>query len=297
MSHYIAIDIGGTGIKYAVITRGLKMVHEGQLPTATTSLMTKIPEQVFSIIEVCLSLDIEIKGVGISTAGVVDLDTGEIRFAGLTMPGYAGTKLKQWIEERYSLPVNVLNDVNAAAAGEQCLGAGKGFSHFFCMTLGTGIGGALVLDHKIVYGAHGRSGEIGHTLYEPASNTTYEQRASMRALMERAKEQLSFQGDGSELFQLAKDGHSQAMQLIDDWCKEIAAGIVNIIYVFDPQAVIIGGAVSKQGDFLLKKLEKELTNALPVSFVLPVLSMAALGNQAALYGAIHYFLIMNQEEC
>lgn len=296
MSHYIAIDIGGTEIKYALISTKFEIDYEGCIPTATASLMTMIPDQVYSVIEECLPLASRVEGIAISTAGVVDQHTGEILFAGPTMPGYAGTKLKQWIEERYSLPVHVLNDVNAAALGEHWLGAGKAFSHFFCMTLGTGIGGALVLDKKIVLGAHGRAGEIGHTLYDPVSKTTYEQRASMKALMERAEQQLSFQGHGSALFQLARNGHVEAMDLIDQWCKEIVAGIVNIVYLFDPQAVIIGGGVSKQGDFLLEKLELELTRALPSSFVLPTLEMARLGNQAALYGALHHFLNMNQEE-
>lgn len=296
MSHYIAIDIGGTEIKYALISAKLDIVHEGSLRTASSSLMTAIPKQVYTIIDECLLSAAQVKGIAISSAGVVDLQTGEIVYAGPTMPGYAGTKLKEWIEERYSLPVQGLNDVNAAALGEHWLGAGRTFSDLFCMTLGTGIGGALILDNRMVYGVHGRAGEIGHTLYDPISGTSYEQRASMKALMERAEQQLSFQGHGSELFQLARDGHREAIELIDEWCIEIVAGIVNIIYLFDPQAVIIGGGVSKQGQFLLEKLETALAQSLPASFELPALRMARLGNQAALFGALHNLLIKNQGE-
>ena len=287
MVKYLAIDLGGTEIKYGIIDETLQLVHHASLATATEQLNVQIPKQVAYIVEDCMNLGYMISGVGISTAGMVHVQTGEILFAGPTMPTYKGTNLKVFIEKRYQLPVYIHNDVNAAAIGEKWLGAAKSFQHFFCMTIGTGIGGALFVNNELFLGAHYRAAEIGHMPARLSNEKSYEQVASMKILMDQAKTRLGFTGTGKQLFEQAKLGDEAVNGLMDEWIEQIAQGIVPIIYMFDPQAIIIGGGVSKQGDYLIEKIKSRVRVMIPVSLDIPPMYAAQLGNHAALYGAIY----------
>ncbi|MWV43882.1 ROK family protein [Paenibacillus sp. HJL G12] len=289
MEHIIGIDVGGTEIKAAVFGPDAQIVFHQKVPTPAGEANIRIPEAVFGIMRALIeAYGNSITGVGISTAGVVDTESGEILFAGGTIPSYKGTNLKKMIEERYGIPVSIANDVNAAARGEWWKGAAQGSDHFFCMTLGTGIGGCMFSRGETVLGAHYRAGEIGHTLFDKASGTTYEQRASMSALMARAPREIEgFHGDGFELFGRARQGEPAYLRLIDSWTEEIARGIAEMILYADPSIIVIGGGVSEQKGFLLDKINAHVTDYLPEGFSKTVLVTAELGNKAALYGAVY----------
>lgn len=286
---FLAIDIGGTDIKYAIINDKLDIIEQQQLPTAKHNLKQMITEQIDHIVTTFLISAVNVKGIGISTAGVVDSETGEIVYAGPTMPSYIGTNLKHWIETHYHVPVVVMNDVNAAALGEKWLGAAKGFRNFLCMTLGTGIGGALVINDELYIGTHFKAGEIGHIPFQIHEKMSYEQKASMSALMNRAKLELNFIGTGKQLFDEAKNGNLAINQLIDDWTKDIAIGLVPILCTLDCEAVVIGGAVSRQGSYLINKIADQLQHVKTASLTTPQIIAASLGNDAALYGVIYAF--------
>ena len=291
MEHIIGIDVGGTEIKAAVFGPDAQIVFHQKVPTPAGDAGVRIPEAVSGIMNSLMSKYGDIKGVGISTAGVVDTSSGEIIFAGGTIPSYKGTNLKKRIEERYGLPVVIANDVNAAARGEWWKGAAHGKDHFFCMTLGTGIGGCMFSSGQIVEGAHFRAGEIGHSLYDKHTGTTYEQRASMSALMKRAPQEIEgFTGDGFELFDRARQGDEACIRLIDSWAEEIARGIAEMVLYADPSVIVIGGGVSEQKQFLLDQIEAHVAEYLPEGFSQTKLVTAELGNKAALYGAVYpYF--------
>ncbi|MGN7358015.1 ROK family protein [Paenibacillus sp. SAF-054] len=291
MEHIIGIDVGGTEIKAAVFGPDAQIVFHQKVPTPAGDAGIRIPEAVSGIMNSLMSKYGDIRGVGISTAGVVDTSSGEIIFAGGTIPSYKGTNLKKRIEERYGLPVAIANDVNAAARGEWWKGAARGKDHFFCMTLGTGIGGCMFSSGQIVEGAHFRAGEIGHSLYDKHTGTTYEQRASMSALMKRAPQEIEgFAGDGFELFDRARQGEEACIRLIDSWTEEIARGIAEMVLYADPSVIVIGGGVSEQKQFLLDQIEAHVAEYLPEGFSQTKLVTAELGNKAALYGAVYpYF--------
>jgi len=291
MKCYLAIDIGGTEIKYALINSNLEIMHHDRMPTAQAELNVQIPSQINELIARCLQINRDIAGVGISTAGVVDHHTGEILYSGPTMPTYCGTNIKTLIEAKYSLPTTIINDVNAAAIGEKWLGAGRNYSNFFCMTLGTGVGGAIVMQDELYVGHNYRAGEVGHMPIKGLLELSYESRASMKALLNIAKQRLNFTGDGIALFEQAKAGDTGFHSVIDEWLGELARGLIPIIYVLDPEAIVIGGAVSAQGDYLLHKLQSKLREHAKKSFVLPTIVVAELGNKAALYGAIRSFIV------
>src|SRR5690606_14258814 len=188
MKGYLAIDIGGTEMKYAVISSSLELLQHDRMATAQDDLQLQIPAQIDTIVSQCLQNHVDIVGVGISTAGVVHMENGEILYAGPTMPTYGGTNLKAHIEGKHSLPTRVINDVNAAALGEQWLGAARRFRSFFMVTLGTGVGGAVVLNNELYVGTNFRAGEVGHMPIKGLVELSYESRASMKALLNEAKQ-------------------------------------------------------------------------------------------------------------
>ncbi len=289
--HWISIDVGGTEIKFGVFGANGELIYHDKRETPNVGANVRIPEAVAGIVQDMLDRCGPMEGVGISTAGVVDTESGEIIFAGGTIPEYKGANLKRIVTERFSLPAAVANDVNAAAIGEWWKGAAAGVDDFFCITLGTGIGGAMFCGGRLVTGAHNRAGEIGHSLYDKNSDTTYEQRASMSALLKLASRELPcFDGSGFTLFEQAKAGNTRYLDVIDRWTDEIARGIAGIIVMSDPSLIVIGGGVSEQGEYLLDKINLRATAYLPSGFSQTELAVAKLGNKAALYGAIYpYF--------
>ncbi|RUS46695.1 ROK family protein [Cohnella sp. AR92] len=296
MENWIGIDIGGTDMKFAVFNREAEIVRHGSVPTPQGDAGVRIPEAVEAVLASLLGRYPNSSGVGISTAGVVHPDSGEIVFSGPTLPGYRGTNLKRVVEDRFGLPANVLNDVNAAAQGERWKGAARGVDHFFCVTIGTGIGGALFSEGKLVLGPHFRAGEIGHSLYEKGSGTTYEQRASMSALLRRAADELpGFSGSGRELFARAGEGDAACRRLLDGWTEEIARGLAEIVLLADPEVIVVGGGVSEQKELLLEPIRGHLSAYLPEGFCRTSLKPAELGNRAALYGVIYPYFIREME--
>ncbi|MBO9600006.1 MAG: ROK family protein [Cohnella sp.] len=296
MRRYIALDIGGTEIKYALLDESAEVLVHDREKTPQGNANLRIPVQASDIISRLLKDYDDVHGVGISTAGVVDPDSGEIVFAGGTIPEYKGANLKAMVREQFALQACVTNDVNAAASGERWKGASRNCDSFYCITLGTGIGGAYYAHGKPVLGRHYRAGELGHSLFDKQSGTTYEQRASMSALLRRAKHELEgFTGDGRELFSEARNGNVACIELIDSWSDEIARGLAQVILVADPDLIVIGGGVSEQGEYLLSRIERRVMDHLPAGFAATPMRMAELGNRAALYGAVLPFYTYEME--
>lgn len=297
MKCFVGIDIGGTDIKYAVFGPDAKILCHDSVKTPKGQANLRIPEEIASIMSRLLAKFDYIQGVGISTAGVVEPESGEIIFAGGTIPEYKGTNLKKMIQDQFGLSTIVVNDVNAAACGEKWKGAARDSDHFFCITLGTGIGGALFCDGQLVLGKHFRAGEIGHFLYNKSTQTSYEQRASMSALMDKASHALQdFSGNGHELFAQARIGNEACNSIIDDWAEEIARGLAEIILIVDPSMILIGGGVSEQKAFLLDKIKVHMDGYLPANFSKTELKTAELGNTAALFGAVYPYY-KEETEC
>ncbi|MFC3800225.1 ROK family protein [Cohnella sp. GCM10012308] len=298
IAHWVAFDIGGTDIKFAVFDGRANIVFAQSAATPQgEDAGRRIPGAACDILAGLLARFPNVRGVGISTAGVVDPDRGEIVYAGPTIPAYRGANWKREIEARFGLPAFVANDVNAAANGEHWRGAARGCDHFFCVTLGTGIGGALFADGKLLAGSSYRAGEIGHSLYDKKTGTTYERRASMSALLKRAAAEIpDLAGGGRELFGRARRGDAACERLIDDWSEEVARGLAEIALLADPALIVIGGAVSEQGDYLIDKLRGHLRAYLPGGFTQTELRAAELGNRAALYGALFPYFKKSEGE-
>ncbi|WP_053360937.1 ROK family protein [Bacillus sp. FJAT-27251] len=290
MADYLAIDIGGTYIKYAFMNSEKKLYGHNKLPTEE-NVDHALIKQVEGIIQSALEA-VPISGVGISTAGIVDRDKGEIIYAGPTIKNYKGTAWKEQLSQKFHLPIHVENDVNAALLGERWQGSAKGMNHVYCITLGTGIGGAYFHD-DLADGVHHQANSIGYLLYNADTDTNFENRASTSALNKMIQQEYGENVSAKTIFDWAKNGDHTSNVLIENWTREIARGLAQIILVVDPQCIIIGGGISAQGRYLLDLIERQIPSFLPNHFYKTEIKVAQLFNDAALYGAVYPF---NKEE-
>ena len=281
--YMLAFDIGGTTIKYALITPELEFKESGHVPTEKNK-DNKILKTLLAISQE-FQAKYSLKAIGVSTAGIVATD-GSIRYAGPTIPNYQGTPIKEKLAQTTNLPVFVVNDVDAALLGEALNGAAKNATNAYCVALGTGIGGAFLNNGQLFAGAHGTGNSIGYTLFDPCTQTNFEQRASTLSL----EHELSpLEISVKDAFSKAKAGQEPYVSKLNAWALEVAKGLSNILLLFDPEVLIIGGAVCQQGEFLLQLLNNQLADLLPPNLCQTKIKTAILADKAQLYGAIYPF--------
>lgn|SRR5690625_1451715 len=283
MKHYLSIDIGGTFIKYGIFNENAQLLLKDKIKTIPDNIVGQVKNlaQEFSHTHL-------FKGIGISSAGIIDRTKGEVIYAGPTIPNYKSTNFKNAFKNK-KLKIHVENDVNAALLGEIWKGRAKDIDKVFCMTLGTGIGGAFYDIGKPFDGANLQANSIGYLLYDEQTKTTYEQRASTKALEQQITFKLSNIENAEELFQEAKNGNKDCMDVIENWAKEVAEGIAQIILIIDPRLILIGGGISEQGNFLIKHIQKYIHHFLPQDFYKTKINTTKLKNDAALFGAVYHF--------
>lgn len=282
----IAIDIGGTYIKSGVIDEEQKL-HSYQKVKTPENVQFEILNEVKSIIETYVKdFDLNNPQVGISTAGVVDSEKGEITYAGPTIPGYNGTNFKESLAY-ITNNIEIHNDVSCALLGELSEHAGNTQS-LFLMTIGTGIGGAYYED-KLLEGANYKACEIGYLLYDEETNTTYEDRASTNALKSIINRQYNEQVSVEQLFELAYSDDEKAMIILKNWANKVAEGIAQVQIVFDPEIILIGGGISKQEEKLIDLIEPYINQYLPEDYGHARIETTSKGNDSALYGAVALF--------
>ena len=291
--HYMCFDIGGTSIKYGVADEKGNLLLKGEMPNEiqTKGVGGFIDGLVF--IANANQEKYDLKGIAVSTAGVVDLDKDVILYAPQYFPGYPGTVLRECLEKRCGLPCAVENDVNAAALGEYWLGAGRGAKSLFCITVGTGIGGCAILDGKVIHGSAFCAGEAGLQHISPEG--TWEEMASTRALIRnvaKAKVLPETELDGKKIFTMAQNGDADAAAAIEKQMEDLAAGIANICYILNPERIIVGGGIAAQEAYLYPKLDTALRKRLlPFVYERLTLRFAALKNDAGMIGALYNFLM------
>ncbi len=283
----LAFDIGGTEIKYAFCDEKFNLSENKSMPTNAHEGGKKIIERVVEIIKSCDGVD----RVGISTAGQVDSEKGEIIFATDSIPGYTGTKIKEIIESETGIPTAVENDVNSAAIGEAVFGAAKGYDSFICLTYGTGIGGAIFLNGKLYTGSSFSAGEFGHfVIHAGGKNCTcggkgcYEAYASAAALVNTVKEKTEKSMNGRDIFNNFEN--PEIRKIIDEWIDEIVIGLKGLIYIFNPPVIIVGGGIMSQ-QYISDRINIRLQNELMPSFRNTKVVKAKMGNDANKLGAAY----------
>lgn len=283
---YIAIDIGGSQIKSGIVDTNGEIRNRNSVETpkdADPAALLQLLHEIVSQQQTEATA-----GIGISTLGAVDGKRGMVVGACSNLPGIYGLPLKESLEQAFHVPVSVRNDVDAAALGEAFYGAGKGLEQFYCLTLGTGIGGAFVFKGQVLSGANGLAGEIGYI--HRAHGGCYEDRASVSAFLRMCRENGETRTSGRAIFASAMAGEANA-ELYAAWIRNIASGICEIIYTLDPGTVIIGGGVSCHGSLLCDPIQAAVEQRLLPDFRGKTRIMAAAaGNNANLLGATVGFL-------
>ena len=306
MKYCFGIDIGGTTIKVGLVEKTGVIEKRWEVPTRKGSDPTGLLEDVKASITACMTekgLEKEdILGVGIAAPGPVTAD-GVLH--GCVNIGWGDVNLAEMAQKVLGIsPVRVGNDARIAALGEAIYGAGRGAKSMLMVTLGTGVGGGVVLDGEILMGESGVAGEIGHMTIDPYetevcgcgkkgcleqyASATGMVRAAERFLRERTEDSVLRQKESvsaKTLWDAAKAGDMLANEIVDFVCDRLSSALVNATYLVDTERIVIGGGVCAAGQFLLDKIEnayheKVFTHSRGKRFAL-----AALGNDAGIAGA------------
>ena len=300
----LSVDIGGTAVKLGLVDRAgvIHARHEASVcfDQYATPLLTTVLRACRAFLE---REQADVEGVGVSATGQIDEHTGVVIGTNGKFPNYEGAPIRQELERLLGVPVHVLNDANAAVLGECFAGAGRGLRHVLMLTLGTGVGGGMVLNGQLYSGARGIAGELGHfTLYQDGvpcpcgKRGCLESYAATTALLRLAQEATGEQGlTGRAIFERVAAGDAALTAVLNRWLDDVAAGITGLVHVFNPEAVLIGGGVSAQETLLLQPLrERVLAGVMPRFAEGLQIRRAALGNDAGLIGAAKFFMDRQQ---
>jgi len=296
----LGLDIGGTTVKMGLLNEAGEILARREFSVSFDGYQTPILDTVCSASEIFLKEEnASVSGIAVSATGQIDTANGVVAGTNGKIPNYEGSPIRKRLEQLFHVPVWVLNDANAAALGECFLGAGKGYQDVLMITLGTGVGGGLVLGGRVYGGSRGFAGEVGHfTLYQdgiPCScgkRGCFESYASARALVERAGT-----ADGKELFQKVREGEPKAKAALDAWMADVAAGITGLIHLLNPSLVLIGGGISVQEELLIEPLRRNILSGVMPRFAENLrVERAVLGNDAGLIGALRFWLDQEKTE-
>ncbi len=309
--YYIGIDVGGTGIKAGVVTPEGKIIKSLAMPTQKDAdykvLIKDMADLVFKTIkEAGVSID-DVESVGIGFPSAVDEKKGMVIYTANINLNNAPVvhELKKYIDK----PIYIGNDANCAALGEYFALNDDSVENFVAVTLGTGVGGGIIINKKLYTGSNGSAGEIGHIrlvtdgekcscgrdgCWECYASATALIRDSKKAALENPDSLLAKnieknggRSNGKLVFDTAKDGDPTAKAVIDEYVKYIGEGIIDMINIFQPSVIAIGGGVSRQGDNLLNPIKEYIKGkTYGTSYIEPCkVTMAKLGNDAGIVGA------------
>ena len=310
-SYSIGIDLGASQIKYGIVSAKGKVLIPGNLPTpvrpgrkAVISSLQQIAEQLFNFAK---KNKIQIKAIGIGSPGCINLKTGVVLGSCPNLPFWQGVNLKK-IFQKYSLPVFADNDANLVALAESKFGIAKNYNNVVCLTIGSGIGGGIILNGEVYRGSNYAAGEIGHTsvnfLGEKCNCGTLgclEAYASVNSILKRSQRLVRFnknsflnqliRENGNQLsldilFQALRKKDKIAQKIIEQTCDILSSGIANLVNILNPEIVVIGGGLVEVDSNIIRRIERIVKlKAFPTATKYLKIKRASLGNQAGFIGA------------
>ena len=312
----IGIDLGGTNIKVGLVDENYNIVSKAtaktDLPRPAEEICESIVDTVWEALNAARVTIGEVNSIGIGTPGVANRNSGIVLYS--CNLGFNNTNLRTLIKAKLGKEVYVENDANAAAFGEVLNGAGKGYKDVVVVTLGTGVGGGIIIDGKIYTGFNFCGAELGHTVIQYGGRQCscgrrgcFEAYSSATALINMTKEAMEAHPD-SKMWQIAGslenvDGKTAfdgmradddaAKQVVNTYIEYLGCGLTNIVNTFQPEVLLIGGGICKEGENLTKPLEKILARD---SYCIDPerstkLDIAKLGNDAGIIGAAYLYTI------
>lgn len=304
--YVLGIDVGGTTCKLGIFETEGKLIDKWEIPTDTSEHGSKILDDVTdSILEKLSEKNIDLAealGVGIGIPGTVKKDGTVERNANL---GWKNVNVEKELSVKMHLPVKAGNDANVAALGEMWQGGAKGFDNILMVTLGTGVGGAVIVDRKMLSGSHGAGGEIGHMTVNKSETLQcgcgqygcLEQYTSATGIVRMAK-RMSYVGQANKeekltaktVLDAAKSGEKAAVEVVEEVCEILGQALSNVACVSDPDIILIGGGVSKAGNYLVDCIRKHYKENAFFACKNVKFALAKLGNDAGIYGGAYMAL-------
>ena len=313
-SPILAVDLGGTKIVTALISSRGEIISRGYNPTlaeeGADAVINRILTTVNSFVSNALSSSYSIATIGIAAAGAIDSEKGLVTDSP-NLPGWHNIPLKDMVEKATGIRTFIMNDASAAALGEHIFGAGRGMNNLIYLTVSTGIGGGIIINGRLYSGPSGSAGEIGHTTIDingPRCSCgnigCLEMLASGKAVAREAK-RLIAQGAKTAIIELAEGdlqnitaqtvataaqkGDTLALTIISKAANYLGVGLVNLVNIFNPEMIIVGGGMAKMGNMLLDGARKVVTERafqMPAQLVRIVPSQ--LGDNAGVLGAVAF---------
>lgn len=309
MKYCFGVDIGGTTVKMGLFTTEGDLLDKWEIKTRTENggeaILPDIARSLQEKMEEKKIKELQMSGIGVGVPAPVGSDGVVKNTANL---GWGYKEVKKELEELTGQRVKVGNDANVAALGEMWLGAGKGQKNMVMVTLGTGVGGGVIINGKPVVGAHGAGGEIGHICVNGKETIScgcgkkgcLEQYASATGIVRLAKERLAKDEDPSLLregevsakavFDALKEGDAVAEEIVEEFGQYLGHAMANVAVIVDPSVIVIGGGVSKAGEILLKYVEKSFKEREFFANTGTKFVLATLGNDAGICGAAKLIL-------
>ena len=284
----LAFDVGGTWVKYGIVDAGGRLLCSDQLATQSEPDGKALLTRLLAVAEPLVARFAP-AGIAFSTLGIIDAAEGRLVGAVEAIAGYFGQSPKECFESAFGIPVIVENDGNCVALAEGWTGAAAGVRHYLALTLGTGIGGGVVIDGRLYRGANGAAGEWGYMMID---GKMWEDHASPRGLAaaaERARPGCGLDAEG--VFAARDRGDAEMAGVVTAWFGLLATGLANLLFALNPQRVVIGGGITARGPAFLQELRAELRLRLrPDFYRMCDIALASAGNQAGLLGAARLWL-------
>ena len=306
----IGIDLGGTNLKAAAVDRAGRVLAQATVrlatedgPDAVIARMARLAEELLVEASVDRSA---LVGVGVGAPGPLSHRDGLIIKAA-NLPGWVNVALRDRLAERVRLPVTLDNDGNAAAFGEFWVGAGKGRDDLVMLTLGTGVGGGVILNRQVLHGHFDNAAELGHMIVAPdglpcscGQRGCLEQYSSATAVARRTADAIKSGAsssiaqalgggksiDAEQVARCAREGDETCSRVWDEACRYLAIACVNIQHAYNPARVVLGGGMSEAGAFLLDRVRQHLEKQKwSLHDDLPAVSLTRLGKNAGVIGA------------
>ncbi len=303
--YYIGADIGGTTVKLGMFSHTGELLEKWEIPTRTENEGENILMDVAASIEQKRAeKNGNIMGIGVGVPGPITDDGTVLKCPNIHWPVF---NVREKLVDLTGVGnIKIGNDANVAALGEMWKGGGRGYDSIVMVTLGTGVGGGIILGGKILTGTKGAGGEIGHIKVELEETDTcgcggkgcLEQYSSATGIVRLAKKEMTEESTlagienltAKDIFDSAKEGDAYAVSVVNKFARYLGVALANIAHVVDPEAFVIGGGVSRAGDIIINKVEEYYNDNVLYALRDKKFHLAELGNDAGIYGAVRMVL-------
>ncbi|HLR69364.1 MAG TPA: ROK family protein [Virgibacillus sp.] len=304
MKYSVGVDIGGTKVSIAIVDSAGQMIKQSKISTNVTippkEMINQISQEMERIIKLSGIPLQSIIGIGIGAPGPIDISKGMI-VSPPNLTNWVDIPIVEWFKEKWSLPIFLDNDANAAALGEKWIGAARNNKDFVYVTISTGIGAGIFVDGKILHGRKGNAGDIGHIVVDPSFGKCVcgqygciESIASGTAIAKRGSEIMGEELSTKDIFDLYVKGHADIVPFLDRIFYTLGTVCVTIINLYDTEKIIIGGGVSNVGALLFDRIEEYVCQyALNQFGRKTTIVPAKLGQEAGVVGAAALCLLEN----